>query len=298
MGNQEEPINNRKKWLEKKIDELESKKLFEALSEMDEAWRASYIREYGQILAIEINGAKKEKQDKSGEMKCVCEIKYDGDLVPATLGQGKGVMFRNPQYKAFREVVSWLYKSNYAGECRNDRLYKVEIRMEQNTTGNRRRFYRGDIDNLTKPILDSATGIIWKDDSQVAELHIKLDREGKTPGFKATIYEVGYWHHYRKSKTCLNCNTEFEVTLSRAEKVRVQFCSNTCRLAYSRIKKNCLYCDKEFTYRRSAERGTKFCSKECYWEYMREHPEEYTLNKGRPRKVTQENAQIFTEDNE
>lgn len=42
---------------------------------------------------------------------------------------------------------------------------------------------RCDIDNLIKAILDSANGIVWKDDAQVVELHARLHRGSATPGF-------------------------------------------------------------------------------------------------------------------
>lgn len=205
----------------------------------------------------------------------VCRIHYEGDLVPATLRCGKGSMFRAPQYKAFREVVAGLISFNYNGTVRNDKLYGLRIHMRQNVTGNKRRFYRGDIDNMTKPILDSATRIIWADDSQLIDLHITLAKESARAGFDAIFYELADWHNYRERVECFNCGKEFLKLKSQIKLSKSHFCSVDCRLAYQRIKKNCLYCEKEFTFRRSAERGTKFCSQNCYWDYMRKHPEKY-----------------------
>lgn len=204
----------------------------------------------------------------------VCSIKYDGDLVPATLKCGKGSMFRSPQYKAFREIIGWLYKAVCA-ECRNDRLFKIEINMRQNCTGNKRRFYRGDIDNITKPIMDSATGIVWADDGQVVELHVKLDRSAFDSGFDATIYDLGEWHNYRQVIFCTHCGKEFKKLISQAKLSTLHFCSRNCMNAYKRIPRLCLNCGKKFYHLKSAKRGTKFCSNQCYWENMRKNPENY-----------------------
>lgn len=205
----------------------------------------------------------------------VCRIHYEGDLVPATLRCGKGSMFRAPQYKAFREIVSGLIKFGYNGKARNDKLYGVRIRMRQNVIGNKRRFYRGDIDNMTKPILDSTTGIIWIDDSQLVDLHVTLEKESRQSGFDAVFYEVADWHNYRDTVNCANCGKKFLKLKSQVKLCKQHFCCLACRHAYQRIKSNCLYCGREFSFVRSAERGTKFCSQNCYWDYMREHPEKY-----------------------
>ena len=44
-----------------------------------------------------------------------------------------------------------------------------------------------DIDNFNKIIWDSLTGIVWKDDSQIVELHIYKDFDKKNPRVELDI---------------------------------------------------------------------------------------------------------------
>jgi len=208
--------------------------------------------------------------------KEVCSIHYDGDLVPASIRHGRGTsIFRTPQYKAFRENLAWLYKIAWGKDPVNDRLFRIEIDMRQFVTGNKRRFYRGDIDNMTKPIMDSATKLVWADDSQVVGLDVWLEKESDNPGFDARIFDVGDWHNYRVKNNCPVCGKEFQVVQSQYRHRNVTYCSNECRAKAHRKTTSCLNCGNEFSFVRSAERGTKFCSPKCYWDYMREHPDEY-----------------------
>ena len=208
------------------------------------------------------------------EVSRVCSITYDGDLVPASIRNGRGSMFRSPQYKAFRKTMEELYIGTGV-ISRNDRLFKLEINMRQNCTGTKRKFYRGDIDNITKPIMDSATGIIWADDSQVVELHSKLDRNALDSGFEAIIYDIGDWHNYRQDVACANCGKKFEKLISHVKLSTLHFCSRACWTNYRRVEKQCLSCGKSFSHGKKAERGTQFCSPKCYGEYMHNNPEKY-----------------------
>jgi Holliday junction resolvase RusA-like endonuclease len=195
----------------------------------------------------------------------------------ATLRRAKYHVYRPANYKSYREYLGWLFKSAYDGELNDDRLYRVDIEIFHYSTQHIKGSHKGDIDNLTKPILDSVTGIIWKDDSQVGELHVKLHRErcGETSSATVKIYDIGYWHHYQTKVACINCGKEFRATHSRVKRGVVKYCSVTCMREYKRRKRNCKYCGKEFTFVKSAQRGTQFCSKGCYWNYVKEHPEEY-----------------------
>ena len=214
---------------------------------------------------------------KKAQKRLVCEIHHEGEVCSATLRRAKYHLYRPANYKSYREFLGWLFKSAYDGELNDGRLYRVDIEIFHYSTQHIRGQHKGDIDNLTKPILDSATGIIWKDDSQVGELHVKLYRErsAETSSVTVKVYDIGYWHHYQARVTCVNCGKEFRANYSRAKRGAVKFCSMACMGEYKRLKRNCKYCGKEFTYVRSAQRGTQFCSKLCYWNYMKEHPEEY-----------------------
>lgn len=203
----------------------------------------------------------------------MCSFQYDGDLVSATLNRNAaGGMYRTREYKEYREVIGWLGKANYDGESRKDRLYAVHLDI--NLRDIKRRGHRRDIDNLTKPVLDALTKIIWDDDTQVTELHIKLEREAEVPGFTLVIYDIGYWHHYVRLALCPQCDKEFETP--RYYK-HAKFCSRPCMDAYRRLTNKCLECGKEFTYIRAIKytKSNKFCCLPCYWVYMKKHPEEY-----------------------
>jgi crossover junction endodeoxyribonuclease RusA len=45
----------------------------------------------------------------------------------------------------------------------------------------------GDLDNTLKALLDSLTGIIWQDDSQIVELHARRFDDKKDPRVEITI---------------------------------------------------------------------------------------------------------------
>lgn len=50
---------------------------------------------------------------------------------------------------------------------------------------------RCDIDNLAKLVLDAGNGIVWKDDVQIAILHVEVTRGSSNPG---TTIEVDTVH--------------------------------------------------------------------------------------------------------
>lgn len=47
-----------------------------------------------------------------------------------------------------------------------------------------------DIDNFAKLVLDACNTIAWKDDRQVVELHVYLERDAATPGTEIQIQRV------------------------------------------------------------------------------------------------------------
>jgi very-short-patch-repair endonuclease/endogenous inhibitor of DNA gyrase (YacG/DUF329 family) len=90
-----------------------------------------------------------------------------------------------------------------------------------------------------------------------------------------------YWESMRDEKvlvTCLNCGKEFEVDKERANSRK--FCSVECRKEYNKkktikIRVQCINCGKEFEvspYKVKQGRG-KFCSRECYYVYVKTNEE-------------------------
>lgn len=79
-------------------------------------------------------------------------------------------------------------------------------------------------------------------------------------------------------KICLQCENKFKVSKCREESAK--FCSINCRIESQSTVKNvqrtkviryCLDCNSTFEV--TPSRKTKYCSKECYWNYRNKNPE-------------------------
>ncbi len=87
----------------------------------------------------------------------------------------KGVAVDPPKCKQFKETFAWLllrevgqYALPFTGAV------KVDIKVyRQSSKFNSAIVHQyGDVDNLAKGILDACNGVIWKDDSQIVDLHV------------------------------------------------------------------------------------------------------------------------------
>lgn len=93
----------------------------------------------------------------------------------------------------------------------------------------------------------------------------------------------GQMHDCRTTINCEECGSEFEVKKSRANNAR--FCSYQCRGDWQseafegeggpgwdggQEEYTCNWCEEVFEQHPS-QGGTKFCSKDCYWEWFREN---------------------------
>jgi very-short-patch-repair endonuclease len=115
----------------------------------------------------------------------------------------------------------------------------------------------------------------------LCRMHYDLDRRPRivrTPRPTAVCqrcgitYTVGYnvrgvycsmaCNRNRVKKTCLSCNTVFEVTVSKVAKYT--YCSLTCR-PIRVIPRTCEHCGKAFTRSRTQGPG-RFCSRSCLWQ--------------------------------
>lgn len=84
--------------------------------------------------------------------------------------------FTDARVKGWQETVAW--------EARMA-MQKMSVPILTNSTrvrlvfklGNRRRV---DLDNLSKAVLDAMNGVVWKDDTQINELHLSksVDKSG------------------------------------------------------------------------------------------------------------------------
>lgn len=87
----------------------------------------------------------------------------------------RGVAVDPPKCKQFKETFAWLllrevgqYALPFTGAI------KVDIKVyRQSSKFNSAIVHQyGDVDNLAKGILDACNGILWRDDSQIVDLHI------------------------------------------------------------------------------------------------------------------------------
>lgn len=82
--------------------------------------------------------------------------------------------------KGVKEGYQWEMKSQHKGKTL---LEPISVIVEFYFKDNLRR----DVDNFNKLVLDSASGILWKDDSQIQELIIRKFVDKKSPRVELTI---------------------------------------------------------------------------------------------------------------
>lgn len=82
--------------------------------------------------------------------------------------------------KSVKEQYQWEVKSQYKGELLTGDV-KLEIKYY---LGNKK---KRDLDNLNKLVLDSMTGIVYEDDSQIVELHLYKKYDKGNPGIDIKI---------------------------------------------------------------------------------------------------------------
>ena len=52
-------------------------------------------------------------------------------------------------------------------------------------------YHRRDLDNMAKLVFDACTGYVWKDDSQVTEIHARKAVDSKRPCSEIVVYTMG-----------------------------------------------------------------------------------------------------------
>jgi len=90
-------------------------------------------------------------------------------------------------------------------------------------------------------------------------------------------------------KLCLECDKEFTVPNSRAN---AKYCSNKCRIIAQATDKNiqrrrknviCKHCTTQFEVANYL--NTKFCGKQCYWDYRNDNPDEIIQSNQKVNKI-------------
>ena len=202
-----------------------------------------------------------------GKDRIVVYLKVDSTARTHTLLKYRDKLLTSTEYKGYVEELRWLIL-NEIKEKQDEREVIYGIRC---------RFFlpagvkTGDIDNLTKPIMDAATGLVWHDDSQVWELNASLFRGWDETYSEFLIYSI-MKQSSKVHSLCLFCGKPFEHWLGES---RGKYCSFACYKAQVQQPKICDYCSKTFTSKRIRDYKHIFCSLECNYAYRREHPTEF-----------------------
>ena len=87
--------------------------------------------------------------------------------------------FLTPRARANKEAIAWEARSQYRGEPLEGSL-EVSVALYW---PDRRKH---DVDNI-KVLLDSLTGIVWQDDSQITDLRITKSYDKQNPHVEMTV---------------------------------------------------------------------------------------------------------------
>ena len=84
--------------------------------------------------------------------------------------------YTSPRVKAWQEHVAWIAQSEMRGEP--TLTGDLAVSMTFSLHDRRRR----DLDNLSKGVLDAMNGIVFDDDRQVVDLHLRKQYSKEHPG--------------------------------------------------------------------------------------------------------------------
>lgn len=90
------------------------------------------------------------------------------------------IIYMTTQGKEYKEMCQWEAKSQYKGKPK-DGLISVTVEFYFKDKLKR------DLDNFLKIILDSCTGMLWEDDSQIVELTLRKFVDKQNPRVELTI---------------------------------------------------------------------------------------------------------------
>lgn len=134
----------------------------------------------------------------------ICTIEYTGVLISAKVhtvaiiakktGKPRPLVYRGKEYTQYVEDIKQLLgvALHQAGKFGEPELKPAQFSLDAYIAYKPRpRGGRvGDWDNLTKPIMDAATGLIYHDDAQVSNGNVYLNRNATWEGFEASFYKV------------------------------------------------------------------------------------------------------------
>lgn len=92
-------------------------------------------------------------------------------------------MYMTAEGKSLKAAYQWEAKAQAAREGFKPLKGELEVSIRFYFCTQRRR----DLDNMNKLVLDALTGIAWKDDSQIARLHLYREYDRACPRIEIGI---------------------------------------------------------------------------------------------------------------
>lgn len=130
-------------------------------------------------------------------------MKFKADIIPipqkrprAAVVNGRVVMYDHPDCKKYKTALAQIFKAQMGNKPLMTYPFEVYIgitlpipkswsrKKREEATAEKvipDKRQTGDIDNLIKPVLDAANGVIWQDDCQVVAIGASK-KYGATPG--------------------------------------------------------------------------------------------------------------------
>ena len=118
---------------------------------------------------------------KSTTIVLTGEPKSTGHIYRNTCRNGYATTYLSAEGKAIKEGYQWEAKSQWKGTPPLKGDISVSITLYFGTKR------KADLDNFNKLSLDALTGIVYEDDSQIAELHLKRAYDKARPRIEVKI---------------------------------------------------------------------------------------------------------------
>jgi crossover junction endodeoxyribonuclease RusA len=168
---------------------------------------------------------------------------------------GKVYHYKDQATAAAQDEVA-LYYRQARGPGQPDDRSGFAVAMEFHLKRRQRR----DVDNMVKLVLDALTGMAWKDDSQVTEIHAKIIHQSDRPRSEVEVWTTDDLPDWSR-RECDHCGELFRMYQSWGRK---RYCSQDCRSAALRAsrQRSCDQCGTKYVTHSNAH-GQRYCSREC-----------------------------------
>jgi len=191
-------------------------------------------------------------------MEKILEITIDGEPIAHCRPRfSRGRVYNTSATEIFKQKVGILIRSQYQSHVDEDSKFRIDMKFYRS---NRQRI---DLDNLSKSILDAITKIqIWKDDSQIQELHAEKILAHPKPRVEIILYRIV---DNSPKPNCENCGKPMKRFSPCHKKNNRRFCSDGCYQKSVNITLKCIICGNDYTIPKSLadRRRRQVCSKFC-----------------------------------